>query len=290
MTDPSKLRCFFDEFKRNGLSIHAVSLFRSIIYEYYDTHGRKLPWRESTNPYHILVSEMMLQQTQVERVIPKYLAFLERFPNFEMLARSSTEEVLNAWQGLGYNRRALFLRKIATIIVNERDGKLPDKVEELENLPGIGRYTARAITAFAYNRPVIVIETNIRAVYLHFFFKDHEKVADREIEPIVEKTMDASNPRRWYNAVMDYGVMLKKTHQNPTRRSTSYRRQPSFKGSNREIRGKILRRLLLSGPVDEHSLARELGITIEKVTVMLDTLEKEGFVIRRDCIVRINPH
>ncbi len=279
-TDYSLVKKFFLLYKEKTLTNEVITCFQDIIYDYYEKNKRNLPWRKTNNPYHILVSEIMLQQTQADRVKPKYLKFIQRFPNFDALANASLSEILEEWQGLGYNRRALALKKIAEIIINKYNGDLPTSVDELETLPGIGWATARSIVAFAFNKPVIFLETNIRAVYIYFFFSDQQDVSDKELLPIVEKTLDKKNPRDWYNALMDYGVMLKRVYKNPTRKSSTYRKQSPFKGSNRELRGKILKILTKKGALPEKDLLRELSMNIsqKRLQLVLEALKKDGLV------------
>jgi A/G-specific adenine glycosylase len=210
-----------------------VRAFRKLIYDFYREHGRAFPWRATHNPYHILVSEIMLQQTQTERVTDKYESFVNSFPDFSCLARTPLREILGAWQGLGYNRRAIALKEIAQRVIRDFQGNLPPSLEGLMSLPGIGRATAAAISTFAFNKPAVFLETNIRRVFIHHFFRNEDKVNDNEILPLVKQTLDTSNPRRWYHALMDYGVMLKKRHQNPNRKSAHYHKQGPFEGSNR---------------------------------------------------------
>lgn len=216
--------------------------FRRVVKKYYREKGRHhLPWRETTDPYKILVSEVMLQQTQVDRVLPKYNAFITKWGSTRRLAAAPLGDVLKAWQGLGYNRRAKMLHECAKRVVAEYDGTFPESKTELEALPGIGPYTAGAVMAFAYNKPVVMIETNIRTVYLHHFFNDQTDVDDKEIINLVEKTVDAKNSREWYWALMDYGAYLKKQYGNLNSRSKHYTKQSIFKGSDRQIRGAILK-------------------------------------------------
>ncbi|MFW5684526.1 MAG: HAD-IA family hydrolase, partial [Spirochaetota bacterium] len=148
--------------KEGALSPGVVERFQAIVTEHYARTARSMPWRETDDPYAIMVSEFMLQQTQVARVLPRYDAFLERFPRVEDLARASLQEVLELWQGLGYNRRGKNLRDAALAIVERYEGRLPSATEELRTLPGVGAYTAAAIAAFGFNEPVTMIETNIR--------------------------------------------------------------------------------------------------------------------------------
>lgn len=222
--------------------------FRKSVLEYYELHGRHdLPWRiadtSGFDPYKIMVSEVMLQQTQVGRVIPKYEAFLSEFPNPVVLSQAPLKAVLQQWDGLGYNRRAQYLQRAATTIISEFGGTFPESTAELVKLPGIGANTAGAILAYAYNRPAIFIETNIRTVFIHHFFEAEIEVRDADIIELVSSTLDQENPRVWYWALMDYGTYLKQTVGNTATRSKSYVRQSTFEGSRRQIRGRVLKLL-----------------------------------------------
>jgi A/G-specific adenine glycosylase len=258
-----------------------VRTFRQLIWRHYRETRRDLPWRKTRNPYRIFVSEIMLQQTQVERVSAKYREFVKRFPDFHALAKAPLHEILMAWQGLGYNRRAVGLKKAAMCITDTFGGRLPSSEKELLSLPGVGKYTASALIAFVFNKPSIFIETNIRRVFLHFFFEDREGVSDTEIIPLLTATLDHSAPREWYYALMDYGVMLRAEVENPNRRSAHYRRQGPFKGSNRQARGMILRLLLKESGSSESEIARKLGLAADVVVRNVAALEKEGFLERR---------
>ncbi|MFT5849664.1 MAG: A/G-specific adenine glycosylase [Patiriisocius sp.] len=218
--------------------------FVQTVKSFYAEHGRhSLPWRKTKDAYRILVSEMMLQQTQVDRVIPKYKAFLAEFPTVQALADASLGSVLTQWQGLGYNRRAKMLHNCAKEVVVEHKGNFPKTHEGLMKLPGIGPYTAGAVMAFAYNLPVPLIETNVRTVYLHHFFGEQTDVPDREILALATATLDTENPREWYSAIMDYGTYLKKEFGNPNSKSRGHTKQSAFQGSDRQIRGAVLRTL-----------------------------------------------
>nr|WP_301002633.1 A/G-specific adenine glycosylase [Methanoculleus sp.] len=220
----------------------------------------------------------MLQQTQVERVAVKYREFLERFPDFESLARAPKSEVLLAWQGMGYNRRAIALQKTAQRVVDEYGGRLPADVETLATFPGIGKATASAIVAYAFDMPVVYIETNIRRIFIHFFFQDGVGVRDDEILPLVEQALDRGSPREWYSALMDYGTVLKKRTANPNRRSASYSRQSRFEGSDRQVRGRILALVLEEGTVTEEEVAARVGEEPGRVRRILIDLTREGFI------------
>lgn len=189
----------------------------------------------------------MLQQTQVSRVLTKYEPFINFFPDFPTLASASFEQILKLWSGLGYNRRALHLHKSAKIIAQELKSNISSDPLLLEKLPGIGKATAASIVVFSYNTPLVFIETNIRRVFIHHFFKDGIKVHDRDIYPLIERTLDQEDPREWYYGLMDYGSYLSKIVQNPNRKSTHYVRQSKFEGSVRQQRGKILRELCMIG-------------------------------------------
>jgi A/G-specific adenine glycosylase len=247
--------------------------------EYYRRHGRRsLPWRRTRDPYHILVSEVMLQQTQVERVIPKYKLFLRTFPAVHTLAQSSLSSVLRVWQGLGYNRRAKMLHECAKRITKKYNGQFPRTHEELMELPGIGHYTAGALMAFAFNKPIPVIETNIRSVYLHHFFKGKTDITDAEITRLVERTLDTKNPREWYYALMDYGAHIKKEFGNPNSRSKHYARQSAFKGSDREIRGAIIR-LLAKKSYTRAQFQKELLFSDIRIDATLMKLIREALIM-----------
>jgi A/G-specific adenine glycosylase len=270
--------------------MNRVQKFQKIVLSYYTTHGRKLPWRfkeaisaRGGHAYKIFVSELMLQQTQVDRVIPKYAQFLKTFPNWNALARAPQKKVLRAWQGLGYNRRALFVRRAAQTVVQKYGGALPRDFSALASLPGVGPYTAGALLAFIWNEPMVFIETNIRAVFLHHFFPQKagrlpaQKITDAELLPLITETLDLKNPRVWYWALMDYGAYLKKTLPNPSRRSAHHARHTPFAGSQRQLRGAIVR-ALAARPESERALVRRTHRTLSDVRAALSALSTEGFI------------
>ena len=264
----------------NGSSVQE---FQSMILDFYRQEGRSFPWRETCDPYEILVSELMLQQTQTERVVPKYLAWLETFPTAADLAAAPFPQVLAAWSGLGYNRRAGYLQSACRQVVEEWGGAFPRTAGELETLPGVGPYTARAVATFAFGQPEVFIETNIRSVYLFFFFSDQEKVSDSQLMPLIQATVYHQNPRRWYYALMDYGARLKKSTANPNRRSRHYSRQSRFEGSLRQARGAIVRSLSRGGntPLSLEEMARLEGLPLERIQAAAERLVAEGMVCRR---------
>ncbi len=264
--------------RREPLTPKERRRFRETIRAFYRRHARPFAWRETRDPYAILVSEVMLQQTQTDRVVPKYAEFLRRFPTFTVLARARTSDLLAAWQGLGHNRRALALKRCAVEVVERFSGKLPADPELLTELPGIGSYTAGAIALFAYDHPSAFIETNIRAVFIHFFFPKRRAVRDEEIQPLIEATVPRRNVREWYYALMDYGVMLKRRDRSIGRRSAHYVRQAPFKGSRREIRGKVLRVLVKSGGARREEIKNAVRCERTILEAVLKELSREGFI------------
>lgn len=219
-----------------------IPTFQRKILGWHEKNGRHdLPWRHaSLDPYAILVSEVMLQQTQVDRVIPKFISFLEKFPTPAKLSKAPTRALLSEWKGLGYNRRALYLQRAAKMLMKEYKGVFPTDPTEIEKLPGVGHYTARAVAAFAFDAPHVFIETNIRRIFLHFFFSGHAGISDDELLPLIEKALWKKSPRVWYSALMDYGALAMKEVQNPNKRSKHYTRQSRFEGSTRYARAKLL--------------------------------------------------
>lgn len=227
----------------------------------------------------------MLQQTQVARVTSAFPRFIMQFPDFNTLAGAAVADVLGAWQGMGYNRRALYLKKTASIITEQYNGVLPQHPDVLQTFPAIGPTTARSIVTFAFNKPTVFIETNIRRVFIHCFFNDHAEISDKEILPLVEQTLDRTNPREWYYALMDYGSYLAKIVENPNRKSTHYKKQSAFEGSMRYIRGQILKILLK----EKTLLKKELNIRINdrRFETIIAGLIKEGFVKEDDTMYSI---
>lgn len=264
---------------KKQLSARAVSDFRKTVWTHYRKHGRHtLPWRITKNPYRILISEVMLQQTQVDRVVPYYRAWMRKFPTVHSLASASLKDALHLWQGLGYNRRAKMLHACAKVLQEKYRGEIPRDVETLVSLPGVGPYTARAVLAFAYNIDVVCIETNIRTVFTHHFFSGKKTVDDREILRLIEKTLPKGRAREWYSALMDYGSFLKQQGVRTNSRVKGYRAPKPFAGSNRQVRGAIVR-TLLSGPLSARALLHNIP-SAEKAQVrtQLEVLVREGLI------------
>ncbi len=267
--------------------------FPQKILAYAKEHGRHtLPWRNlpvgrqgHVDPYAILVSEIMLQQTQVERVIPYFERWMKKFPKVESLAQAPLSDVLKEWSGLGYNRRAKMLRECAREIVKKQGGKIPKDYAALISLPGIGPYTAGAIRAFAFDDDSVFIETNIRAALIHHFFPTEKKVPDSKLLLILaELVTQVSSTRLWYAALMDYGAHLKKIHPNPSRRSAHHVKQSPFAGSLRQARGAILR-TLVSGPANERKLRDKTPQIFYKKA--LESLAKEHMIEKTGALWRL---
>lgn len=255
--------------------------FVQTVWDFYKTNGRhQLPWRQTKDPYRILVSEVMLQQTQVDRVIPKYKEFLKAFPTMSALAKASLGAVLGHWQGLGYNRRAKMLHECAKAAVRDYGGKLPQDEAKLRALPGIGQYTARAVLAFAFGVAEPLIETNVRTVYIHHFFADETDVTDAMLLPYIERSLPLDNSRAWYYALMDYGSHLKRTVGNNITKSKHYTKQSTFKGSDRQIRGAIIRELTTLHTLSYKKLLVAVPFDELRVAAQLERLIEEGMVAK----------
>lgn len=226
---------------------------------------RDLPWRHIDDPYAVLVSEVMLQQTQVKRVLNYWPRWMAKFPTIDALASASNSDVLEEWQGLGYNRRALALKRCAEECATKYAGQLPATSEELQRLPGIGPATAAGVMAFARNQRAMYLETNVRSVFINEFFAGADQVSDKELIPLVEATCPEDNPCDWYYALLDYGAFLKGQGVNPSRKSKHYTKQSKFEGSHRQKRANLLR-VVLDDP----------GISYSDAFVRLNTVERES--------------
>jgi A/G-specific adenine glycosylase len=272
--------------------------------DFYHESGRHdMSWRRpdehgTFDPYKILVSEVMLQQTQVDRVAPKYTAFLNRFPTVQTLTGATLGDVLKLWNGLGYNRRAKYIWQAAQMLMQDYDGRFPETTEELQKLPGIGPNTAGAIMAYAYDAPVVFVETNIRTVIIHHFFEDQASVPDTKIREILDALIPKSahkdrgcgegtifGPREFYWAMMDYGSYLKKTVGNIARASKHYTKQSKFHGSKRQVRGQVLR-LLVEKPLTLTALKKR--IDDERLEEVVAALESEGFITKKGRAFRLS--
>lgn len=251
-------------------------MFQELIWQKGRELYRDMPWRVDTRPYYVLVSELMLQQTQVDRVIPKFEAFVVAFPDVPALAVADLAQVLTLWQGLGYNRRAKYLHDAAKMIMTDFAGEFPATYAELLQLPGVGTNTAGAIMNYAYNVPTIFIETNIRTVYFHHFFTDGDKVNDSELMPLIEQTLDHDTPREFFWALMDYGNWLKKQGAGRITQSHHYKKQAPLKGSVREVRGQIITRL--TGGDMPLATLQQMYVGDPRFITALAGLQRDGLV------------
>ncbi len=243
-----------------------------------------MPWRENCDPYYILVSEIMLQQTQVARVEPKFREFIAKFSDVKSLANADLADVLRTWNGLGYNRRAKFLHDAAKMICENFGGEIPSQIIDLVKLPGVGPNTAGAIAVYAFNRAEIFVETNIRTVILHYFFADQHDVTDAEICEKLEQILDTDSPREFYWAMMDLGAELKSTIGNVSRRAKNYTKQSKFDGSVRQIRGEILRKLA-ERPMARTEILRK--IDDERTAKIIDDLRREKLIHEKQGKLRL---
>lgn len=256
------------------LDSESVHSFQENIMDWWSKNARNLSWRKNPSPYQVLVSEIMLQQTQVNRVIPKYEEFLQEFPTIEDLASAETKHLLTVWSGLGYNRRAIWLREAANEIV--KLGEFPREVKELRKLKGIGDYTSRSILIFAFNKDVAAVDTNIRRVFIASGFAD-ESMNAKEVQDVADTLLLKGRSSDWHNALMDYGSQVLTstvTGIAPTSK------QPCFRGSTREIRGAIIRVLTKIDrmTLDELIASLEVDCTSADVAPVLDQLVTEKLI------------
>jgi len=257
-------------------------MFTELVWDHYRKHGRQMPWRDEPTFYHVLVSELMLQQTQVDRVRIKYDEFMKLFPDVETLASAQLSDVLKAWQGLGYNRRAKYLHEAAKYV---RVHGVPKTFNQLVELPGVGKNTAGALMNYVFNSPTPFIETNIRTVFFHHFFADSREVSDKDLFELVRHTMDHENPREWFWALMDYGTFLKKQGLGRLDVSSHYKKQAPLAGSVREIRGRIIK--LLSSTELSVQVLREQCLAEDRFDAAYDGLVRDGLISESNGSVRL---
>jgi len=255
-----------------------VAAFQRFVRTYFKNYGRDFPWRRTKDPYKILVSEVMLQQTQTERVVVKYAEFLKAFPTWKALSAASPAEVVKVWMGLGYYRRAFNLHKAARSVCENFGGKPPRSAEALKKLPGVGPYTAAAVAAFAFGEAAPMIETNIRTVYLHLFYPQASEVSDSEILDKVAETMCRKDPRTWFYALMDIGVVLKKHTKGVNARSKHHVKQSRFQGSQRQVRAAVLKLVVSRARIKRDEVLSTLVYEKKKVERALLDLESEGLI------------
>ena len=254
---------------------------RARLLDWYAANRRDLPWRRTTDPYAILVSEVMLQQTQVARVVPKYAEFAARFPDLKALAGAATAEVLAAWSGLGYNGRAVRLQRCARTVVEAAGAgpaALPTTLDGLMRLPGIGPYTARAVLVFAHNADLAAVDANVRRVLTHALELPHDLPA-AHLQAIADAALPRGWSRDWHNALMDYGALVLTSRVTGIAPLT---RQTPFAGSRRWYRAGALRLLLARAPRTRAELARLLDIPPGDLAPILQSLAGDGLVTLHD--------
>jgi len=256
--------------------------YRNKVLAYYAEKARIFPWRYSNSPWAILMSEFMLQQTQTSRVIDYFTLFTQRFPKPSDLASCEKAELFSLWQGLGYNRRALYLKETARLLSENYGDAVPADYACLVACPGIGPNTAGAILVYSFNIPQAFLETNIKAALIHEFFPHEEAVQDAQLLELSRQLMSLEDPRTWFYALVDYGVEIKKTYGNPTRKSKTYQKQSRFEGSLRQVRGSLIRCLLKNPGIERENLKRavekDLGFETLYYEEALNKLLSEGLV------------
>jgi A/G-specific adenine glycosylase len=273
--------------RRRSVCTEPIQLLRKKLLDFHTKHGRhSLPWRKISDPYAVLVSEMMLQQTQVPRVIPKFEAWMKRFPTVQHLARAPIKDVLTLWSGLGYNRRAKHLHGAAQLIVTKHGGVMPATIPQLEALPGVGAYTARAVIAFSFDISHPFIETNIRTVLIHkLFARSKRPVHDSELMPIISSLIEGVSARTIYMALMDYGTHLKATlgskRARVHKKSAHYSRQSRFEGSKRQLRAALLKKILASGSITVAQAKTLAAGSAHSPQECLESMAKEGLIHKK---------
>lgn len=280
------------------------------VLEWYRANGRDLPWRRTRDPYRILVAEVMLQQTQVDRVLPKYAQWLDAFPNLETLADAPTGEVIRLWAPLGYNSRAVRLQAIARQCLTDFGGRMPDRFDELLRLKGVGRYTAGAIACFAYEQQVLFWDTNVRRVLARLFRGAAAELSERELENLAAEALPKGNAYDWHQALMDLGATIC-FNRNPrcdrcpamdvcaahpgilfqppavAERRAKYEAQP-FETTNRYFRGRVVDALRETSPLGLDELGRRLGREDPQwLDRLLAGLEQDGLIVRHAAAVSL---
>ena len=244
--------------------------FHKKIFSWWAKNKKQYPWRETSDPYTIMVSEFMLQQTQASRVIPKFNLFLKKFPDLESLANNTDREVLALWSGLGYNRRAIWLKEAPQYIIEL--GYFPQENRILKKIRGIGEYTSRSIPIFAFNVDIATVDTNIRRILIHEGFAT-EETNEKELFKIAEQLLPLHRSRDYHSALMDYGATLITAKKTGIKPKTM---KGKFKGSTRESRGKIIKLLLQNEKLSKAELSKKLGK--KDIENILNSLAKDQLI------------
>ena len=251
-----------------------IEVFRRKIFAFYGDSRRSFPWRETRDRYAVMVSEIMLQQTQVDRVVPKFTAWMGRFPDVAALASAPLRDVLALWSGLGYNSRGQRLQSCARMVTERFGGVVPAAPAELKTLPGIGDYTCRSIPVFADNLDVAAVDTNIRRIIIHEFALP-EETSKRSIQIAAEQLLPPGRSRDWHNALMDYGSLCLTSRITGIRPLT---KQSKFRGSKRWYRGMIMKELVASDQVFLEELDARYGDCSWNIREIVGDLVREGLV------------
>lgn len=259
------------------ISNKTITKFQRKVFTFYENHKRKLPWRTTHDPYKILLSELMLQQTQVNRVITYYRAWIQKWPTIRHLATASRYEVLQAWMGLGYNTRAINLQKAAKRIVTEFEGNIIQAMEHCERIPGVGRYTSQAVLIFATNANRVTVDTNIRRIFIHEFNLP-ENISDKTLWELAERCLPKGRSRDWHNALMDYGALHLTSQKTGIKPKT---RQPRFEGSDRQLRAHIIR-MLLQNDEPFVNIKKTLSVDTIRLQRILEKLCSEEILSKKN--------
>jgi A/G-specific adenine glycosylase len=262
-----------------------VYKFQSFILRWWKRNKRDLPWRHTHDPYLILVSEIMLQQTQVFRVIAKYLEFIGRYPTVIDLANATLSDVIRIWKGLGYNRRALNLYSAGKMVVEKFGGVFPKTEEQLCSLPGVGLYTARAVLVFAMKRDVAMVDTNIRRIITHHFFGDIPQ-SPRIIQAAADALVPKAKSWEWHQALMDYGALAMPRNRNRKQFTNTI----PFKDTPRFIRGRIID-LLRDGNMRQSNLIQKCSENSKKsedfIAEQINALIREQMISKTGGVLRL---
>jgi len=264
-------------------SAERIQEFQKKVFSFYQKNKRDLPWRKTTDPYKILLSELMLQQTQVNRVILYYEKWITRWLDIHALASASLAEVLQAWMGLGYNTRAINLHKAARKIVTEFDNDVLEAMKQYKEIPGVGRYTSQAVQIFSTNADIVTIDTNIRRIFIKEFHLP-EKVSDKELWMLAEQCLPKGRSREWHNALMDYGALHLTSQKTGIKPKTQ---QSRFEGSDRQIRARILR-CLLNDTMSLSELKKTFRIEQKRLRRILDKMVTEKIIVNKNNSYQLN--
>lgn len=260
-----------------------INKFQTEVFDFYREYKRELPWRDTTDPYHILISEFMLQQTQVSRVISYYTKWIKRWPTIHDLADASFKDVVTEWIGLGYNRRAKYLHETSKKIISLYDGDVLLAMNDYKDLPGIGEYTSKAVRIFSGNKDIVTVDTNIRRILIHNFHLD-ESVTDSELYEIALQCLPMGKSRQWHNALMDYGALELTSNKTGIKAKT---KQPKFEGSDRQIRGLILK-ILLSNNHTFQDLLDSVHTDEARLKTILDKMVGDNIISNNDDVYTIS--